>query len=174
MPKDYVPASLQNIKTPYDERTFKLTPEALNALKELMEDAKKEGLNLYPVSAYRTFKHQQWLYDNSVNKNGQTHADRYSALPGYSQHHLGTAVDFNDVKLRFEKTNEFAWLKDNAGKYGFSLSYPKGDENITGYAYEPWHFRYIGKDAVKLQDMFFDGSQQKMLEFLDQYAFYNK
>ena len=171
LPKDYKPASLEDIKTPYDQRTFKLTPQTAQALKKLMADAKKEHLNIYPVSAYRTFKYQQGLYDNSVKKNGQAHADKYSALPGHSQHHLGTAVDFNDVQVRFENTKEFAWLKDNAGKYGFSLSFPDGQENITGYAYEPWHFRYIGPDAVKLQDTFFKGSQQKMLEYLDSNIF---
>lgn len=167
LPTDYKPASLEEIKTPYDTRTFKVTPQTAQALKQLMADAKKEGLNIYPISAYRTFNYQKGLYENSVKKNGQAHADRYSALPGHSQHHLGTAVDFNDVQLRFENTKEFAWLKKNAAKYGFSMSFPKWQEDITGYAYEPWHFRYIGVAAVKMQDIFFEGSQQKMLEFLN-------
>ena len=172
--KDYTPAQLEEIKTPYDTRTFKLTSQTVDALKRLMADAKKEGLNIYPVSAYRTFQYQKRLYDNSVKKNGQEHANKYSALPGHSQHHLGTAVDFNDVEVRFENTKEFAWLKNNAGKYGFSLSFPKGQEDITGYAYEPWHFRYIGNEAVIMQDIFFEGSQQKMLEFLDKHVFTEK
>ena len=133
--------------------------------------AKKEKIKLYPISAYRTFEYQKKLYENSKKKNGLIHAEKYSARPGRSQHHLATAVDFNDVEVRFGNTREYQWLQKNAGKYGFSMSYPEGQEDITGYAYEPWHFRYIGTDAVELQDTFFNGSQQKMLEFLNENIF---
>lgn len=173
LPDNYRPEKLVTVKTEFDTRTFKVTPQTAAALKKLMADAKKEKIKLYPISAYRTFEYQKKLYENSKKKNGLAHAERYSARPGRSQHNLGTAVDFNDVEVRFGNTIEYQWLKKNAGKYGFSISYPEGQEDITGYAYEPWHFRYIGKDAVELQDTFFNGSQQKMLEFLNEQVFNN-
>lgn len=171
LPDNYKPEKLVTIKTDFDKRTFKVTPQTAVALKKLMADAKKDGLNIFPISAYRTFEYQKKLYENSKKKNGLIHAEKYSARPGRSQHHLATAVDFNDVEVRFGNTREYQWLQKNAGKYGFSMSYPEGQEDITGYAYEPWHFRYIGTDAVELQDTFFNGSQQKMLEFLNENIF---
>lgn len=150
---------------------LKMTPETLKAFKDMAAAAKKDGIKIWPISTHRTYEYQKNLFSRSVQKNGIEHANRYSAKPGHSQHHLGTAVDINSVDNSFAYTKEAAWLAENAGKYGFSLSFPKGQEEITGYAYEPWHFRYIGKDAVKMQDKYFGGSQQKFLEFMHKCLF---
>lgn len=153
------------------EARLKMTPETLKAFKTMAAAAKKDGIKIYPVSTHRTYKYQEGLFNRSVQRNGIAHANRYSARPGHSQHHLGTAVDINSVENSFAYTKEAAWLAENAGKYGFSLSFPKGAEEITGYAYEAWHFRYIGADAVKVQDKYFGGSQQKFLEFMHECVF---
>ena len=74
----------------------------------------------------------------------------YSARPGHSEHQLGYAVDINTVQEKFKNTKEYAFLKDNAYKYGFIERYKEGKEFITGYGYEPWHYRYVGIDAAKI------------------------
>ncbi len=153
------------------EARLKMTPETLKAFKTMAAAARKDGIKIWPVSTHRTYNYQKGLFDRSVKRNGIKHANRYSAQPGHSQHHLGTAVDINSVENSFAYTKEAAWLAENAGKYGFSLSFPKGAEDITGYAYEAWHFRYIGKDAVEMQDKYFGGSQQKFLEFMHKCVF---
>ena len=77
-------------------------------------------------------------------------ADRYSARPGYSEHQTGLAVDINTTSTSFEHSRQFKWLQKHAHEYGFILRYPKGKEWITGYAYEPWHYRYVGEDVAKI------------------------
>lgn len=153
------------------EPRLKMTPETLKAFKAMAAAARKDGIKIWPVSTHRTYTYQKGLFDRSVKRNGIEHANKYSAKPGHSQHHLGTAVDINSVENSFAYTKEAAWLAENAGKYGFSLSFPKGAEEITGYAYEAWHFRYIGTDAVEMQDKYFGGSQQKFLEFMHKCVF---
>lgn len=91
------------------------------------------------------------------------------AQPGYSQHQLGTTVDFGDGSSNFARSPTSSWLLKNGGDYGWSLSYPMDSQEITGYMWESWHWRWIGTDAVAMQREFFDGSQQKMLEFWDRY-----
>lgn len=162
---DYNPGQLVSVYG------HKFTPETAKALQKMMAAASRDGVKIYPVSGYRTYDYQKNLFNRRAKQAGLDHANKYIARAGASQHNLGTAVDFNVTETYFEDTNEFAWLMQNAGKYGFSLSFPKGAEEITGYSYEPWHFRYIGKEAVKLQDSFFEGSQQLALEYLKKCAF---
>jgi D-alanyl-D-alanine carboxypeptidase len=97
---------------------------------------------------------------------GQAAADRESSRPGRSQHQLGTVIDFGSIDDNFTGTKMERWLDANAWKYGFSLSFPEGCENLTGYRYESWHFRYIGPLAAALCRKFFGNIQQIMLEFL--------
>ncbi len=129
-----------------NDGTKQLRSEAYDAVIDMIEAAKRENINLLVISAYRTSARQNSLFNNSVNKNGMEHALLYSAKSGHSEHQLGLAVDFNTTQESFEKTKEFEWLKNNAYKYGFILRYPKGKEFITGYGYEPWHYRYVGID----------------------------
>lgn len=112
--------------------------------------AKSEGVYLSVISVYRSYSYQSTLYNNYVKRDGQAAADRYSARPGHSEHQTGLAFDFGGsnqaywFESSFAGTKEGKWLAANAHKYGFILRYPNGKESITGYMFEPWHFRYIG------------------------------
>ena len=94
-------------------------------------------------------------------------AERESARPGTSQHQLGSAIDFGSITDDFDETTMGKWLYANASKYGWSLSFPKNYEDITGYRWECWHFRYIGVPACQMQRKWFGNVQQYMLEFID-------
>ncbi len=124
-------------------------PEAQQAMNELLAAAKKDGKNLWVQSAYRSYTHQKSLYERYCQRDGQAAADRYSARPGHSEHQSGLAFDFNTIDMRFAPTPECAWLKENCWKYGFIIRYAEDKEEITGYKYEPWHVRYLGKDIAK-------------------------
>lgn len=140
--------------------------EAQDYMNAMIAAAKKDGVTLIPLSGYRTWEYQQNLLNNSKNP-------QYVAKPGQSQHHLGTAMDFNTVNPKNENTPAMQWLRKHAGEYGFSLSFPKGAEaeKESGYPYEAWHYRYITRDAVRLQDDFFGGDQHKTLKFLHDCVF---
>lgn len=136
------------------------------ALREMAEAASSDGVNLVVSSTYRSYEYQKALYERNVKQLGQEAADRESAKPGSSQHQLGTAIDFGSITDDFAFTKEGRWLETNAGKWGFSLSYPQGYETVTGYRWECWHYRYIGKQAVEFQKLWFNNVQQYMLEFI--------
>lgn len=128
-----------------------LTKETKSAMNKMFADAKATGLNIYLSSGFRSYNTQKNLYNNYVAVDGKATADTYSARPGHSEHQTGLAFDVNQVDNSFDNTNEAIWLSNNCYKYGFVLRYPKGKTNETGYMYESWHFRYVGKDlAVKL------------------------
>ena len=129
-----------------------LQPEAAKYFKKMVDDAKKDGIKLWNVSAYRSYNTQKNLYNNYVNRDGVAKADTYSARPGSSEHQTGLATDINTASsgAHFDKTNEYGWLIKNSYKYGFILRYPDGKTFITGYKYEPWHYRYVGKEAAKI------------------------
>lgn len=127
-----------------------LTKETIAAFEKMKKDATKEGINLKIISGYRSYSHQQTLYNNYVKRDGKKEADRYSARPGHSEHQTGFAFDVNSLEQSFGNTKAGKWLSNNCYKYGFVLRYPKGKETITGYMYEPWHFRYIGEEAKSL------------------------
>ena len=114
-------------------------------------------------SAYRSFKRQSFLFDYTVERDGLQEASKLVARPGHSQHQLGTAIDFGSIDLGYGNTREGRWVLANAWRFGFSLSYPQGLENLTGYRYEPWHFRYLGREATELERRFFDSVQQAFL-----------
>ena len=123
--------------------------EAAKYFKQMSDDAKLDNISIYNVSGYRSYDTQTYLYNNYVNEDGKEKADTYSARAGTSEHQTGLASDINSVSESFESTEAFKWLSKNAYKYGFILRYPKGKEFITGYMYEPWHYRYVGEDAAK-------------------------
>lgn len=129
-----------------------VTPETDDALMRMADQAAAEGLNIQACSGYRSFEKQQSLYEGYIQDYGQDYADRYSARPGYSEHHTGRAIDLispQGVFDDFESTSECQWVHENAWKYGFILRYPEDCEKITGYSYEPWHITYVGKDISK-------------------------
>lgn len=137
----------------------RLRAEAYSWFKKMQQDAKRQGISLRAVSGYRPYNYQMYLKKRTLNPDEV-------ANPGHSQHQLGTAIDFNTVSQKDENIPALQWLKEHAGEYGFSLSFPKGGKAETGYPYEPWHYRYITREGVLLQDNFFGGSQHKMLVFL--------
>ena len=150
LPKTYEPSNLVTLNE-YAKSGIRLNSIAYNAFKEMASDAEKEDLHLRIVSAYRSFDYQESLYNNYLKNEPQDKVDTYSARPGYSEHQTGLAVDIDNEKEnynRFHITQEFNWMKENAYKYGFILRYPLGKEYITGYKYEPWHYRYIGKEIA--------------------------
>lgn len=125
-----------------------IDPTAQSALNELIAAAKEEGLDLFVISSFRTFEYQYNLYSNYLLRSGRDAADRYSARPGFSEHHTGLAFDLNSADQSFGKTAEGIWLADNCSRFGFIIRYPKDKEDITGYMYEPWHIRYLGSDIA--------------------------
>jgi LAS superfamily LD-carboxypeptidase LdcB len=155
LPIHYKPNDLIRLPTSYisdisKNRKILLRKTAALQFMSLIDAAEKEGLKIRIVSAYRDPRYQSYLYMNAIKKNGffQTSV----AKPGHSEHHLGTTCDLtsDDVSTGltadFADTAAFKWLKENIHKYGIYLSYPKYKTDITGYEYEPWHFRYWGED----------------------------
>ena len=128
----------------------KMNVDAYDHFKEMCEAAKKDNIKLKSVSAYRSYNTQKNIYNNYVKKDGQAKADTYSARPGHSEHQTGLAVDINTASssAHFENTKEYDWLIKNSYKYGFILRYPEDKTFITGYKYEPWHYRYVGEDVA--------------------------
>lgn len=151
--EDYYYGELVEMDSKYDNKSGSmLNSDAYRAFKELVDDAEKEGYHIRNNSAYRSYDIQEGLYNNYKNTNGIKWADKWSARPGHSEHQTGLALDVgvkNEYSLgKFESSKEFIWMKNNSYKYGFILRYPKGKEYITGYGYEPWHYRYVGIEAA--------------------------
>jgi len=126
-----------------------LTSEVQNAFNEMTVSARNDGISLWICSGFRSYSYQQELYNNYVYWNGQAVADTFSARAGHSEHQTGLAIDVNMADSSFEGTPQAVWLAENCWKYGFIIRYPKGKQNITGYMYEPWHVRYLGKNTAK-------------------------
>lgn len=170
--EDYNPGELVSLDgkgIKVNKKGMKLEKVTFVALKKMIDDSAKEGLSLMVSSAYRDYKYQVRLYNYYISKYGKEKTDTFSAPPGASQHQLGTVVDFNDVENTFAGTKEEKWLTENAWKYGFSLSFPKDYEDVTGYSWESWHFRYVTKAGAEFQKKYFDNIQHYMLLFLDSY-----
>ena len=129
-----------------------LTEDTFDAFLSMWNAAKKEGLNLIINSSYRSYEDQEEVYKYYKSTLGEEDADKRAARAGFSEHQTGMAIDIQTYGSRastFEDFDEFKWLQDNAYKYGFILRYPKDKEYLTGYEYESWHYRYIGKEAAK-------------------------
>lgn len=120
---------------------------AYDAYVNMREAARKDGMSFYVTSAYRSYEKQVDLYNNYLQIDKQEDVDIYSARPGFSDHQSGYTVDILQEGSDFDtfyKTDASEWLKENAYKYGFICRYPEGKQDITGYEYEPWHYRYVG------------------------------
>ena len=149
---NYVPKNLENISLKHSRSGMKLVSYAKDAFEKMAKAAKKDGYNIVAMSSYRSYKYQVDLYNRYKSKDGKTAADTYSARPGFSEHQTGLAVDIYNGKKdfnNFEKTKEFNWMRKNAYKYGFILRFPKDKVKQTGYQYESWHYRYVGKKVAK-------------------------
>jgi LAS superfamily LD-carboxypeptidase LdcB len=148
--ENYVPAHLTEMPTDYSYsslRTEHFLSEAWPFLKNLLDSVKADGHELYVKSAYRSFAEQQLIKSSYAITYGAGTANAFSADQGYSEHQLGTTVDFittgfdGMLTADFDQTDEYSWLRDNAYKFGFVLSYPEGNDY---YIYEPWHWRFVG------------------------------
>ena len=132
--------------------------DAATAYRELSAAAKKDGYTILAASAYRSYQAQEAAYGSHVSRGGQAYADRVSARPGHSEHQLGTTTDVTSASAgfgleSFEGTPEAEWLAEHSWEHGFVVSYPDGKEHITGYVYEPWHIRWVGKaEAAKVRE----------------------
>ncbi len=151
--KDYIPKDLEIINDGYSVGGKKLVHDARIAFEQMASDAyNNENLHLRAVSAYRSYKYQERLYNSYKEKDGKNSADTYSARPGFSEHQTGLSLDIDNINTdfnNFEKTKEYKWMIKNCYKYGFILRFPKGKEYITGYQEEPWHYRYVGIPTAK-------------------------
>lgn len=168
---DYVPHDLIPVKGNelwnVSRNDLSLRPEAYAALEDLSRAALNDGIKLLVSSTYRSYQYQEGLFNRYVKQDGLELAERYSARPGTSQHQLGVAVDFGSITDDWGDTKMGKWVYDHAADFGWSLSFPQGYEDVTGYMWECWHFRYIGKEACRFQKKWFGNIQQFMLEFLD-------
>ncbi|MCI8568885.1 MAG: M15 family metallopeptidase [Bacilli bacterium] len=150
--EDFIPENLQSINSNYALGNMKLVSYAKEAFEKLSHAAKQEKLNIIAMSTYRSYNYQVNLYNRYVENDGKEAADTYSGRPGHSEHQTGLAVDVYNIKetyTNFENTKEFTWMQEHAHEYGFILRFPKDKVNETGYQYESWHYRYVGKEIAK-------------------------
>ena len=159
LPDGYEPKDLvvTNVRFPFteDDPKKQLRKEAAEALEQLFDAAEEEGHFLFAQSGYRSFERQEAIFASNVEQDGEEAANQYSARPGESEHQTGLVMDITSEAVEFRLVEEFGdtpegkWVAENAYKYGFIIRYEKGKEDITGYQYEPWHLRYVGKKAAK-------------------------
>ena len=157
LPNNYIPSVLVLIPSKYCSENKYVKKEVLNRFIEMHNEGKIYNLNILIASAYRDSNYQDNLYKNYVKEKGIDYADKCSARKGHSEHQTGLAIDVMGKNMDydlFEETDEFKWMTNNSYKYGFILRYPKNKEEITGFKYEPWHYRYVGiKVATEIHDL---------------------
>lgn len=155
LPEDYqVQTTLITQNAPYY-----FASDAVGALRSMLADAYDDGISLWALSAYRSYDSQTRVFNQKLQEyKNQGYSDEqayqmtaaFIALPGTSEHATGYAVDLNSLDQSFENTKAFEWLINHCAEYGFILRYPKDKEEITGIAYEPWHYRYVGTNHAKI------------------------
>ncbi len=156
-PIDYVPIDLIASHVPQrvpGNESMQIRAAVSKALDVMFADAKQAGINLMLSSGYRSYTYQVGLYNGYVKSMGQAGADKISARPGHSEHQTGLAADIEpasrkcEIDACFADTPEGKWLAEHAYEYGFIIRYPADKVDTTGYAYEPWHVRYVGIDLA--------------------------
>lgn len=156
--KNYKPDDLTEIKYFAPDRSKAgryMRAEAAEAFHRMVDKAAEEGIVLKMTTAYRSYDFQKILFDSYVEKEGEEAANKYSAKPGQSEHQTGLAVDVSSPSVGYQLSNEYGekpegkWLAGHAHEFGFIIRFPKGKEDITGYQYEPWHIRYVGRAAAE-------------------------
>lgn len=160
LPADYVPEDLVKPDVKFSSSGWSekklMRQEAADALEDLFQAAEEAGVDLVAVSGYRSYERQQATYQSALKRKGQASTSRYNARPGQSEHQTGLAMDVSspsvDCQLieSFGETEAGRWLADNAHEFGFIIRYEKGKEEVTGYNYEPWHIRYVGKELANI------------------------
>ena len=150
--ENFLPTDLvdMNLQFAYDNQ--KIRQEVNTAYMQMAKAAKEENITLIVGTSYRRYEKQEEIYDSTVRKNGQSIADTLVAKAGHSEHQTGLALDIFTYgsNEEFESSNAYLWLKENCYKYGFIERYPKDAEEITGFSYEPWHYRYVGDEIAKI------------------------
>lgn len=147
--KNYTPSDLVKVETNYSKYNILLNEEAYMQFKLLYQAALKKEIKILIISGYRDYCEQMKIWKQKSNYYSKEWIERYVAFPGHSEHQTGLAVDI-EIKKSLELNKCIEWLKLNSYKYGFILRYPKGKEEITGYNYEPFHYRYVGKKVAKV------------------------
>lgn len=152
-PLDFAPGDLRTAAIPFVYEPV-LRDEAATAAEQLVAAAAAEGIALTAQSSYRSYGSQQRVYAGWVAQLGQQAADLTSARPGHSEHQTGLSIDFSAVPANctldqcFAQTPQGQWLAANAWRFGYHLRYPEGATPVTGYEFEPWHFRYVGPELA--------------------------
>lgn len=161
LPADYVPSDLTEANVPFAsgvaQSKKQMRADAASALENMFAAALGDGVELWGVSGYRSYYTQQEIYNRQLKNMGEAHVSRYNAMPGHSEHQTGLAMDVGtpgctDLTERFADTPAYAWLQQHAHEYGFIIRYPEDGEAETGYAFEPWHVRYVGDEASAIRD----------------------
>lgn len=162
-PPDLV--ELRNPRLSLSKTGLRLRSAVLDDLLAMSDAARAEGTVVTVSSAWRSWDTQAALRAKALETQPREQVDRELAAPGASQHQLGTAIDLGSIDDSFADTPAGRWMAANAWRYGWSLSYPRGGEGETGYRWEPWHYRWLGRPAAELAHAFFGDSQQRFLEF---------
>lgn len=152
-PIDWVPGDLVMPEGITSRNGQPLRAEAAASAATMLEAAEADGVWFLIGSAYRDYALQTSLYERYIQRDGQAAADTYSARPGHSEHQTGLAADFDDdgacyLDWCFGDTAAGVWLRENAAEHGWIMRYPEGYDHITGFMYEPWHYRYVGPDLA--------------------------
>lgn len=170
--ENYAPVSLTSVPIDYTfnkATLYQVHSDTFYFLDRLLQDARRDGMDILVISAYRSFATQVNVKANNKVIYGAGTANQFSAEQGFSEHQLGTTLDFTTGSTganfsKFEGTKEFTWLKANAHKYGYILSYPKGN---AYYVYEPWHWRFVGIDlatTLHADEKYFFELDQKIID----------
>lgn len=165
VPVTLVKPDVMPTKEGYAENIY-MRPEAAGALEELFAGAAQEGITLYATSGYRSYSTQKAIFERKLDRMSEKAANASVAKPGYSEHQTGLAMDVEGqttlgtgLTEAFGTSPEGIWLAAHCHEYGFIIRYPEGKTKITGYIYEPWHIRYVGKEAaaeIKALDVTFE------------------
>lgn len=154
---NYTPDDLVTVAVPTileNPEVNQLREEASQALTDMFAAAEQADLFLFARSGFRSYDTQVHLFNGYAEKHGEEAANTYSAKPGFSEHQTGLVMDVTSESVQFQLTEQFGdvpegeWIRDHAHEFGFIIRYPQGKEDITGYIYEPWHLRYLGKDVA--------------------------
>jgi len=153
-PADYVPQDLAALTGPPGGAGQRMRAEAAEDFLAMEDALRDEGLSLRVSTAYRSFNFQSGIFNDYRNRWGLARAETFAARPGHSEHQTGLAVDVyttEECRLRacFAQADAYVWLQDNAAAYGFIERYPEGETAVTGFDFEPWHWRWVGADLAQ-------------------------
>ena len=167
--ENFEPENLVDISLRYSYADNKVTKETNDAYVSMWNEAKEAGYTLIVNSSYRSFTSQERVYNNIKASSGLKEADKVAARPGHSEHQTGLSIDVfeinNQSTATFKDSPAYIWLKENAHNFGFIERFPEGKENITGYSFEAWHWRYVGNDVAEI-------IHDENITFDEYYAYY--